>query len=258
MLPEIKYLALKTSMKIIIFCLLLLPLCPKCIYAQSAELIVMKMHQRYAGKWYKTFTFSQTTEKYRNDSLKKKETWYEAVQFPDKFRIDFGDIDSGNLVIFRGDSSYNFRKGKLKRTDKDDNDLTFLLGGMYFYPYHEVIEKLAALGYDLSKSFTTTWKKQPVYVIGASGPDERSNQLWIDTARLVLVRFLKYNDQGKEEGWLEDHIKIGNGYTETKFIFYFNDQLAQVEYYHNCTANPILKESLFDPARFAEWHWYKK
>ena len=68
------------------------------------------MHDRYAGKWYRTFSFSQTTEIYRNDSLKRSETWYENIKFPNNFRIDFGDPDSGNAVIFKNDSSYLFRK----------------------------------------------------------------------------------------------------------------------------------------------------
>ena len=67
------------------------------------------MHDRYAGKWYKTFSFNQTTEIYRNDSLKRSETWYENIKFPNDFRIDFGNPDSGNAVIFKNDSSYLFR-----------------------------------------------------------------------------------------------------------------------------------------------------
>ncbi len=75
------------------------------LQAQDANSPYKKMHSRYAGKWMKTFTFMQTTEVYRNDSLKRKDTRYEAAEYPDKFRIDFALPDSGNAVIFKGDSS---------------------------------------------------------------------------------------------------------------------------------------------------------
>src|ERR1700754_3573080 len=55
--------------------------------------IVKKMHDRYAGKWYRSFTFNQTTEIYRNDSLRSTQTWYEFIRFPERFRMDFGSAD---------------------------------------------------------------------------------------------------------------------------------------------------------------------
>lgn len=100
------------------------------------------MHDRYSGKWYKTFSFNQTTEVYRNDTLKPTETWYENIKFPKDFRIDFGNPGSGNAVIFKNDSSYFFKNGKHAGVRRDENDLIFLLGGMYFYSFDEVITKL--------------------------------------------------------------------------------------------------------------------
>ncbi len=169
--------------------------------------VLKTMFKQYGGKWYKTFTFTQTTERYRNDS--------------------------GNAVVYKGDSSYNFRRGKLLRTRKDANDLTFLLGGMYFYTYAAAAEKMKTLGYDLSKSFETTWKGKPVYVIGAAADGEKVNQLWIDKDKLVMIRFLKYENGRKEEGILDGHIKAGIGWTETKADFYFDDKLLQKESYHD-------------------------
>ena len=225
--------------------------------ADGGQDVLQKMYRQYSGKWYKTFTFNQTTEVYRNDSLRRSETWYEAAIFPDKFRIDFGNVDSGNAVVFKGDSSYNFRKGKLRATRKDANDLTFLLGGMYFYTYGQVLVKIKELGYDLSKSYETNWKGKPVYVIGAAADGEKVNQLWIEKDRLIILRFIKYDNNRKEEGVLENHIKAGNGWTETKVTVYVDDKLVQKEQYHDFKANPALEESLFDPAAFGKWHWYK-
>ena len=77
----------------------------------GSKAVLKTMHDRFAGKWYKTFSFNQTTEIYRNDTLRRSETWYENIKFPNDFRIDFGNPDSGNAVIFKNDSSYLFRGG---------------------------------------------------------------------------------------------------------------------------------------------------
>jgi len=216
--------------------------------------IVKMMHARYAGKWYHSFTFDQTTQFYRNDSLKGEQTWYEALIFPDKFRIDFGEPDSGNAVIYKGDSTYNFRKGRLRSVRKDENDLTFLLGGMYFFTLEQSLRKLKTLGYDLDKFHEDSWKGKPVFVVGAAKGELTANQLWIDKENLYLVRMLKFEKERKEEAIFDDHKQLGGGWSETKCNFYFNDKLVQVEIYHNCKVDVPLDERLFDPVFFSQGH----
>jgi hypothetical protein len=224
----------------------------------NSEKVLKQMYDRYSGKWYHTFTFVQTTESYKNDSLSKTSTWYEAVMFPDKFRIDFGDIKNGDAVIFANDSAYNFRKGVLKGTTADNNDLTFLLGGLYFYSFDNLISQVKALHYDLSKFHPDTWNKKPVYVIGANTNDEKVNQLWIDKEKMVIVRFIKFDDNRKEEGILDDQIKLDGGWSETKVTFFINDHLIQKEYYRECKANIDIDPRIFQPSEFGKTHWYKE
>src|ERR1700729_723047 len=133
----------------------------------NSEKVLKQMYDRYAGKWYHSFTFVQTTESYKSDSLVKTATWYEAVLFPDKFRIDFGDLKDGNAIIFNNDSAYLFKSGLLANVKSDTNDLTFLLGGLYFYPFDKMISQVRAFHYDLSRFHEDSWNQKPVYVIGA-------------------------------------------------------------------------------------------
>ncbi len=223
----------------------------------NSEKVLKQMYDRYAGNWYHTFTFVQKTERYKNDTLAQTSTWYEALNFPDKFRIDFGDIKNGDAVIFANDSAYNFRKGALKTVTADNNDLTFLLGGLYFYSFDKVLSQVKSLHYDLNKFHMDTWDNKPVYVIGANTKDERVNQLWIDKDKLVLVRFIKFDDNRKEEGILEDHKQFAGGWSETKAIFYIDDKLIQKEYYRECKANVDLDPKIFQPSEFGKTHWYK-
>jgi hypothetical protein len=236
---------------------LIIGILPRFTVELNSEQILRQMYDRYHGKWYSNYTFLQTTESYKKDSLTSKTTWYEAVSFPDKFRIDFGHPSEGNAVIFRNDSVYSFQKGSLQHAALDKNDLTFLLGGLYFYSFDEVLKQVSVLHYDLSKFHEDMWKGKPVYVIGAGAGEEKVNQLWIDKEKLLLVRMIKYDDHRKEEGLFEKHIQLGGGWSETLAIFYVDDQLLQKEYYYDCKANITLDPGVFEPASFGKIHWYK-
>ncbi|MEP6583242.1 MAG: hypothetical protein ABJA90_03200 [Ginsengibacter sp.] len=221
-------------------------------YVDGSKDILKKMHDRYADRWYTTLRFNQTTEIYENDSLKRKETWYENIKFPTDFRIDFGNPDSGNAIIFKKDSSYLFKNGKRVGVRRDENDLTFLLGGMYFYPFEEVLSKMSLLGYDLDKFHEDVWKGKGVYVIGAGKGEDSINQLWFDKTNFNLLRMLKFNSKEKEEGLFENHVKLGGGYSESVVYFYINDKLVQVEKYHDIKANRDIDNSIFDALKFVK------
>jgi hypothetical protein len=78
----------------------------------GAELIGL-MRERYAGKWYHTLTFVQKTT--LGDG--KVETWYEAAELPGKLRIDIAPLEGKNTLLFRNDSIYDFKNGKLVKAD---------------------------------------------------------------------------------------------------------------------------------------------
>jgi len=212
----------------------------------SGRAIVKQMHDRYSGKWYQSFTFVQTTEVYRNDSLRSTQTWHEFIRFPDRFRMDFGPADSANAVIFRGDSAYRFRNGQLRSTMINNNEgLIFLLGGMFFYPLDQTIHILSdSLHYDLSEAKEDNWEGRPVYIIGKQG----ANQLFIDKQDLYLVRMIKVGDQTMDARF-EDYQPFAGGWSETKCRFYINGKLIQVEAYKDCKANITLEDRIFDPSK---------
>lgn len=218
----------------------------------NSTTVLKKMYARFHNKWYKTFSFSQTTEIYRNDSIIHTETWFENIKFPGKFRIDFGDPDSANAVIFKDDSSYLFRSSQLVRIDANKDDLLFLLGGLYFYPFDFVIAKMNSYGYDLHKFHEDVWKGLPVYVIGADNNADSVNQLWIEKENYSLIRMLKYENSMKEEALFENHVKLGGGFTETLVHFYVNDKLIQVEKYNELKGDLPIEDAIFDPYKFVK------
>lgn len=220
------------------------------IKTNNSEEVLQKMYRQYTGKWMQNFTFDQTTGMYRNDSLIKTSEWHEAIVYPDKFRIDFGDTKDGNAAIFTKDSVYSFHSGKLMRTSPNDDDLTFILGGMYFYPFDTVKAMFTRMGYDLNKFCETTLNGKPAYVIGASDTTEKTNQLWVDKENLVAVKFINYNHGEKEEGIFSNHKQFGGGWSETKCVFYIDGKLIQTEDYFNCKANTEIDLKIFDAHNF--------
>ena len=210
--------------------------------------VLQSMYKRYHSQWHKSLTFNQTTERYRNDSLVKTDTWYETIVYPDLLRIDFGSAKSSNGVIFRHDSTYVFKNSKIVRSTKDENELIFFLGGMYSMPYEKILAHFAELHYDLTKFHTSIWKGKPVYVVGANTYGEKVNQLWIDQEKQVAVRFIKYDNNTKEEGLFEQQVALKNAWSETKCSFYINDKILQVESYHNLVADAPVDMTIFEPA----------
>lgn len=206
------------------------------------------MYARYHGKWHSNLSFNQTTERYRNDSLVKTQTWYEHILYPDKLRIDFDSLKSGNGIIFRADSTYVINNRKLVRSLKNENELIFFLGGMYFVPFDEILTHFKNLHYDLTKFHTDTWKGKPVYVIGADKTDEKVNQLWIDQEKLLAVRFIKYEGGSKEEGTMEGQIPLKGAWSEMFCKFWVNDHILQVETYHDVVAGGRVDKSMFEPS----------
>lgn len=218
----------------------------------TSEEVLQSMYKRYHTHWHKSLTFNQTTERFRNDSLIKTDTWYENIVYPDLLRIDFGSAKSSNGVIFRHDSTYVFRNNKIVRSTKDENELIFFLGGMYSMPFDKILAHFAELHYDLSKFHASVWKGKPVYVLGADKDGDQVNQLWIDQEKMVSVRFLKYDNNTKEEGLFEQQIPIKNAWSETKCSFYIKDKLFQVESYHNVIADQPIDMKMFDPAEIGK------
>lgn len=227
------------------------------IFAQSVHPKLALVHKQYYLRFPKTISFTQQTEIYRADTVFRRQTWYEAGQFPNLFRIDFGHPREGNAVIFRGDSTYNFSKGKLMKPSISPNILIYLLGGMYFEPLEQVSQKLTKKGFDVSKGYSATWKGRAVDIVGVSTPDSTKSQLWFDAKEHYLVRMVEQRDISRLECQFEGHQKTDKVWHETFVKIYSNNKLVQTEAYSNFRTNVTLQPSFFDPNSYGTWHWLK-
>jgi hypothetical protein len=222
---------------------------------KSSQEVVDAMLKKYSGKMCKTLTFAQNTFR-PNDSLNTHMTWYEAIEYPDKYRIDFNSITKGNSAVFRNDTAFRFRKGVLQDTRVDKNDLLLLLGGMYFRTAEENIKRLSLLGYNLEHFSENTWRNRPVYVIGVLSGDTLNNQIWVDKQDLKIVRTRSHlSPMEVLEMRVEASTKTCGGYTDTKLSFYINGKLDQQEEYAGLQTGMKIDPGAFDPRKFGTSNW---
>jgi hypothetical protein len=192
------------------------------------------MYSKYSKKVCRTYTFSQKNTHYQNDTVSGKSEWHEAVEFPDKFKIVFGEKAKGNYVIFKNDSIYSYRKSNLVKAGADSNVLLLLLGGMYYRQIGDALNRLKAANYDLGKFSTQDWNGKHVFVLGAKKNDLQSNQFWVDANTLVIVRIIeKMNATDWMDMRFESHQPLCGGYVENKVSFRRNGNLEQVEEYYD-------------------------
>jgi hypothetical protein len=138
--------------------------------------LITRMRERYLGKWYRTLTFVQKTTLADG----KVETWYEAAELPGKLRIDIAPLEGKNTLLFRNDSLYEFKGGKLAESRPMIHPLMVLGFDVYAQTVHATARQLRSLGFDLAKLHEATWQGRPAYVVGAAAGDTVTRQFWID------------------------------------------------------------------------------
>jgi hypothetical protein len=209
---------------------------------RPGEKLILSLHKKYRGKTASTVVFSQKTIRYDSAGKELKTSiWYEKIKFPDKFRIDFDSFPSANRSVFRNDSGFVMRKGKLVSKRADKNELLFLLGGMYFRKADEVIKLLDELKYDLSLVKDTNLNSIDYRIIGVNG----GKQIWVETKELRIKRII-VPDAGID-AVIESWVVNGKGWLENRISFYRNGVLIQREDYFDIRFNEPLDEKLFDP-----------
>jgi hypothetical protein len=222
----------------------------------DAKALIEAMYQRYRGKWYRSMTFVQTTEFLKPSP--RTETWYEAMRVPGLLRIDIAPLDSGNTILFRGDSLYRYQQANLRVSRPFVHPLMVLGFDVYADPPARTVERLTGLGFDLSRVHETVWQDRPTIVVGATQGDTASAQFWIDRERLLFVRMLQPAPDGSgavAETQFNQYEKLGKGWVAVEVIFNMNGETALKEHYADVKAEVKLPDELFEPARYGKPGW---
>lgn len=223
---------------------------------QTSEQLIKAMHDRYAGKWYKTLTFVQKTSQIKPDTTLVS-TWYESFSFPGTMRIDMDSMGGGGMML-GGDSLYVFRDGILASTRPYVHSLLLLGFDVYFLQPQDMSAKLRRLHFDLSLLREDTWQGRPAYVVGGKEGDLHSPQFWVDKERLLFVRLLEpAGTSGKQtrETQFNKYVRLANGWLAMEVIFMVDNKVLMSEEYSDLRANRKLDKELFDPQYWQTARW---
>jgi len=221
--------------------------------------LIGQMHARYAGKWYRTITFVQTTSFPDHPT----ETWYEAGSIPGKLRIDVAPIDSMKAILFVGDSVIIFKDGKRAAAHQDRNLLATLGFDVYGQSPDSTIAQLEAAGIDLSKIREDKWNDTKVWVVGAAKGDTTSSQFWIEQKRLLFVRLIEAKRSPKEpqappkllDVTFEKYQPLGKGWVAPEVVIKVDGKEVQREVYRDIRADVALQPDLYDTETYHKARW---
>lgn len=223
---------------------------------RNGEELISAMHKKYDGKWYQTLTFDQQTIYYDEEgNIASEELWHEALRMPDKLSIKIGDFDSGNGMMIRNDSLYQFKDGNVAGTRPMLHPLLILGFSVYNQPVEKTVSDLKVLGVDFEKFHKKTFEGRRVYVVGADEGDETSTQFWIDRERMLFVRLIQDFGEGRSQDVrFNKYAPLGKAWISPEVVFYSNGQLRLKEVYSNIQT-PELGPDVFNPNMFAKSRW---
>jgi hypothetical protein len=227
--------------------------------------VLTRMHDAYAGKWYKTLTFTQATTQYRADGTTNVSTWYESLRHTPEngtqLRIDTGSPTVGNGMLYTADSTTVIRAGKVNAARAGGNEFLPMIEGVYMQPVSTTIAQLKDTKIDLSKVTQGSWEDRPVWIVGTATPsDTTSPQFWIDTARKVVVRMVLSPAPTAPvmDIHLGKYVPLAQGWLATRIDMLVGGKPRQTEEYAGYKANVELAPALFDPAMWTTApHWAK-
>lgn len=222
----------------------------------SPRNLIAYWKDRYAPESLKSFTFVQETTRYRDGkATDPPATWYEAVKYPDQFRIDFGNAEAGNINLWRQDSIYVLRKGEWAHRAPEIQASLLMKGGLYHYPVDATLTKLTVLGVDTLAFQDTTYNDREVYIIGKAVNTEP--QVWLDAARRTVVKRINRLKDGRLlEVRYGDFVQASGHWVESHVAFYIDGQLVQTEIYRDITTDPDLPGDVFQPGQLQQTVWY--
>jgi hypothetical protein len=232
---------------------------------RSGADVLDAMRSAYAGKWYHTLTFRQTTTMRGQDGNERQQTWYETLAHTPsagtKLRIDFGDLSAGNGVIYTPDSSFRVRAGQPQAPSASGNEFLPLIEGVYVQPVAQTVKELSQMKVDMNRVRTGTWEGKPVWIVGASSAaDTTSPQFWVDTEHKLLQRMIIAPGQGQPlDVHLGGYERVGKGaWLATKIEMFQAGVRRQAEEYSDWKVDVPVDPSLFDVTKWSTApHWAK-
>ena len=220
-------------------------------HINNTELLLSEVKLKYSESWLNNIVFNQKTSFYKEDSLVNVQNWREALEIPNKLHIRFGKFEGGNGMVFKNDSQYVYRSGKMIRKIAEINNLQYFAFDVYKSTVNQTLETLKKQGFDSNIFRLARWQGDLAYVIGAEEDDNKSNQLWFDKKTLMLVRIIYMNRGSHVEAHLNNYNKYGHSFVAEKISIFINKKLFMLEEYSDVKINQNLDRNVFDLNQFS-------
>ena len=231
---------------------------PAPVAITTGDQLLRAMHDRYAGKWYRTLTFVQRTVESPPGGAERRSTWLEAMALPGRLRIDT-DRAQGNGTLFARDSQFVIRNNQVRIAAAGHNPLLVLGFDVYALAPERTAEILRGLGFQLGAVREDTWQGRPAYVVGGAPGDLHSHQFWVDRERLVFVRLLQPwpGDTTKtSEFRFNKYEPLAGGWIAPEVEAFVDGRRTLLEEYTEVRPNVRLDDAIFDPRQWnTAPHW---
>jgi len=221
----------------------------------SSTKLVREMHDRYAGKWYKTLTFQQTNTFYTSAGKEQISRWIQRLSVPGRLRIDFLPLSTKGGLLIQNNRVITFDNGRRVDSRRAIQPVLTLTGDVYAIPPSITLRRLDSLGVDLDKFHDEKWEGKRVYVMGAEAGDVSSNQIWVDAERLLLVRFIQRDKRADRtvttDTRIGDYRQVDGYSVAFEFTSYRDGKVFFKEQYKNLKVNDPIPAAVFDASKWA-------
>lgn len=216
--------------------------------------VLRAMHQRYAGKWFATLSFSQRTTTISASGRETKGVWHEYLAVPGRLRIDYTPLSEHSGVLYAKGRVHTFVNGKQAATQNGWNPLLILIADVYAQSVDTTVRQLDSLGFHTAMVRRDTWQGKPMWVVGAAAGDTTSSQFWIDTDSLLVRRVIQ-KTTGAQRTVVSDvrlgqYTNVGGYPVAFDITFYRDGRLFFHEEYYDARANPGIPADVFDAAKW--------
>ena len=209
--------------------------------------LIAAMHDRYAGTWYQTLSFTQATTRVTGDSSHTEE-WREWAAIPGRLRIETGPPAEGRVVIYARDSTYVLQHNRVVRRVGRMNPLMIMGFDVYRQAPEITLDQLQRQGIDVTRFHVDTLEGTPVYVIGAERGDSTRRQIAIEQERLLFIRMLETipSQPGvMQHVWFREYQPLEGGWIAPEVEALVNGRRVFHEVYSNIRANDSLDAGLW-------------
>ena len=211
--------------------------------------LVTAMHARYAGRWYRTLSFTQDTV-WKTEGGQRTEVWREWAALPGNLRIEMEDPLAGPDALYARDSTFFYQDGALAGAEAARNRLLLLGFDVYTQAPTVTLRALQDEGIDLRAFRRDVWQGRPAYVLGTPATGE----VWVEAERLLFVRLVEPGAFGTtvRDVRFEDYVPLGGGWIAPRVEVWTGGELVFWETYREIQADVVIPAVLFEPRAWVD------